>query len=446
MMHHSLKTVAELLALRSVDSLVEGGIVWLFASLMLRIVPRKNAASRFAVWFCVLLAIAGIPLFSGVWSPGAQALAGAGNHAVLRIPDSWAVYFLVAWATLSFVFLIQIVRSLLHLQALRESCISIDPATLDPVVQETLRKHGANRRVTVCISSQVRVPAAVGLRHPVVVIPDWAVQELSADELNHVVLHELAHLRRWDDWTNLAQQVVKALFFFHPAVWWIERKASLEREIACDDAVLAETARPRAYAECLARLAEKSFAHRSLALAQDALGKVRQMSTRVAQILDADRPAPTCIIWRPAAALVAVFAIGCTVWFSRTPKLLAFEGDRASGPPAVMANASEPEWKPISSPAKLTELNFKETRRPQARTTGPRPTAVRAKASGSQVKDLIHMAGAKSLQPPITETMWIVVERDGSVADRPVLQIEMWRVTILHVPAGDSTLQIPKKI
>jgi beta-lactamase regulating signal transducer with metallopeptidase domain len=71
-------------------------------------------------------------------------------------------------------------------------------------------------------------------------------------------LHELAHLRRYDDWTNLAQKLVKALFFFHPAVWWIEKQVSLEREMACDDAVLAETASPRAYAECLAHLAEKT--------------------------------------------------------------------------------------------------------------------------------------------------------------------------------------------
>ena len=94
---------------------------------------------------------------------------------------------------------------------------------------------------------------------PVVVVPGWVMQELSADELNQILLHELAHLRRWDDWTNLAQKVVKALFFFHPAVWWIEKRVSLEREMACDDAVIAETASPRAYAECLTHLAERTF-------------------------------------------------------------------------------------------------------------------------------------------------------------------------------------------
>ena len=96
------------------------------------------------------------------------------------------------------------------------------------------------------------------------------VKELSTAELNSILIHELAHLRRWDDWTNLGQQILKALLFFHPAVWWIESKLALEREMACDDAVLAKTANPRGYAQCLISVAEKSFARRGLALAQAA--------------------------------------------------------------------------------------------------------------------------------------------------------------------------------
>ena len=72
-----------------------------------------------------------------------------------------------------------------------------------------------------------------------------------------ILLHENAHLRRWDQWTNLAQKIVTALFFFHPAVWWIENRLTLEREMACDDIVLAQTASPRDYASFLISFAEK---------------------------------------------------------------------------------------------------------------------------------------------------------------------------------------------
>jgi hypothetical protein len=168
------------------------------------------------------------------------------------------------------------------------------------------------------------------------VIPSWALQELSPVELNAVVLHELAHLRRWDDWTNLAQKILRALLFFHPAVWWIGRSLSLEREMACDDFVLASNPNPRAYAQCLVSVAEKSFLHRSLSLAQAAVGRMRQTAQRVARILDADRCGATRV-WKPALVLIAVFSAVCVISLPRAPKLVAFEEEL----PSFSASASK---------------------------------------------------------------------------------------------------------
>ena len=181
-----------------------------------------------------------------------------------------------------------------------------------------------------------------------ILIPCWVMQELSAEELNQILLHELAHFGRWDDWTNLAQKVVKALFFFHPAVWWIEKRVSLEREMACDDAVLAETASPRAYAECLANLAEKTLLHRSLALAQSALGRIRQTSLRVAQILDVNRAPVTARAWKPAVSLLAGFALVCALSISRTPRLIAFADHAAPLIPAFSPKAGMGRVSPIA--------------------------------------------------------------------------------------------------
>ncbi|PYY08222.1 MAG: hypothetical protein DMG61_24105, partial [Acidobacteria bacterium] len=141
----------------------------------------------------------------------------------------------------------------------------------------------SKRPVAVCVSVRLRVPTAIGFFQPRVVLPSWIMQELSVTELNTILLHELAHLKRWDDWTNLIQKILGALFFFHPAVWWIEKKLSLEREIACDDIVLEQMVSPRTYAECLISLAEKSFLRRGLLLAQAAVAGVRQFSIRVTQ-------------------------------------------------------------------------------------------------------------------------------------------------------------------
>ncbi len=124
---------------------------------------------------------------------------------------------------------------------------------------------------------------------PSLPFPAWALQEIPADELQAICLHELAHLRRWDDWTNLAQKILKAIFFFHPAVWFIENRLSLEREMACDDAVLAANFSPRVYAESLLGLAEKSFLRRGIELAQAAVGQVWQLKLRIVEILRRDR-------------------------------------------------------------------------------------------------------------------------------------------------------------
>src|SRR5215472_15341252 len=316
--------LAETLTTRAVQSLAEGVLIALFAGVVLRS-SRHSAGTRFAVWFSSLVAIAVLPILGGKWLLHPAPYHSPTGHAAITVPDRWAVYLLAGWALIAACFLCGVVKAAGHLCMLRRSCTPLPPTHLDALFQDTLRRYSEKRKVSLCTSTRVRVPAAIGLLKPAVVIPEWVMRELSTDEVNQILVHELAHLRRWDDWTNLAQQIIKAVFFFHPAVWWVDKKVALERESACDDIVLAEAASPRAYAECLTRLAEKSFLQRSVVLAQAALGRIRQMSLRVGRILDPNRePSPTRG-WKPAAALIAVFASGTAIWTSRAPQLIAFE-------------------------------------------------------------------------------------------------------------------------
>ena len=82
---------------------------------------------------------------------------------------------------------------------------------------------------------------SLGFLHPAILIPQTLLDTLSNAELEHVVLHELAHLRRRDDWTNLAQKLIVAILPIQPALYWIGRRMSIEREMACDDWVIATT-------------------------------------------------------------------------------------------------------------------------------------------------------------------------------------------------------------
>jgi beta-lactamase regulating signal transducer with metallopeptidase domain len=152
--------------------------------------------------------------------------------------------------------------------------VAVDLKTLDAGLRALMEDFQRCRKVSVLVSQRLEVPTAIGFYKPAIILPKWLLESTPAEELKYILLHELAHLRRRDDWTNLAQKILKALLFFLPSVWWIERRLSLDREMACDDAVLAHSGSPRGYAECLARVAERSFLRRQIALAQAVVGRV----------------------------------------------------------------------------------------------------------------------------------------------------------------------------
>ncbi|HEV2988246.1 MAG TPA: M56 family metallopeptidase [Candidatus Angelobacter sp.] len=312
--------------------LIEGTLLALFVYLALRIVSRKNSGTRFAIWFATLVAVILAPV---VTLPSLKAVSVAGS-ASLTLPASLAVWAFLAWAAIATAGLLRVAVGFWQVLRLRKTCVSINLADLSPEVRKIVEQAQESRPVLIGTSPKLDVPTAIGFRKPAVLLPAWLVAEVSPTELKHVLLHELAHLRRRDDWTNLVQKLVKALLFFHPLVWWIENRLSLERELACDDAVLAKTESPRIYAQCLARMAEKSLLRRQIALAQAAVSRMH-LSNRVMQILDGQRPRTTQL-WKPAIPLVAVFAITCAVSLRQAPALVSFTEGQAT--PVATASKS----------------------------------------------------------------------------------------------------------
>jgi beta-lactamase regulating signal transducer with metallopeptidase domain len=454
--------IAQASALQVVDCLVEGTLIAIFAGLVLGAARRQNAGARFAVWFSALVAIATLPLVGGLWSSHGTGVSAETAHPAIALPSSWAHYLFGAWAVVAVWLLIGVARGLRHLHVLRKSCIPVDTTELDPLVRDTVERNQSSRSATLCTSDLVRVPTAIGLTKPVIAIPAWVMNELSADELNQILLHELAHLRRWDDWTNLAQKVVEALFFFHPAVWWIEKKVSLEREMACDDAVIAETASPRAYAECLTHLAERTLIQRSMALAQAALGRIRQTSLRVAQILDAKRDPGAGRTWKPAVSLVAGFAIVCMLGISREPKLIAFSDNEPTyeARSTVARSTTSPVGSPDTGSVHLSNaaLHGEHVRVVQAslqvravrgnskiyqQATLAASPAARRKTVRLTRQANIRLTGANTVPVAFTETFFVVVEGNGGGPEEPIYQIHLWRVMVFHPLIDDS--RVPRK-
>lgn len=361
--------VAQMSVERLLNCVVDGTVIALFAWALLRLVGRRNSGTRFAVWFCTLLAIVVAPFVES----SVRGHAASSVVAAFTIPGSWSIYLFYAWAAIAAVGLARVAVGLIHLRKIRKSCVPVDPAGIDPVIAQTLMEFCSVRPVELRASDTLRVPTAVGFFRAAVVLPGWAIADLSPAELHAVVLHELAHLRRWDDWTNLTQKLLRALFFFHPAVWFVESRLSLEREMACDDIVLAQTSNPRAYAECLVSLAEKNLWQRGVALAQAAVGRMRQTTLRVLQILDVRRPKAVGV-WKPAPWLVAGFSVVCLAGAEHAPRLVAFATPAAAPMAEAASYAIDSSYLAPVVPAAFHE-----------RTAGPLPAKTKVAATKNAV-------------------------------------------------------------
>lgn len=340
-MHPSFQFVSSALAGRMMNSLVIGSAIALLAWSLLRIAGRRNSGTRFAVWFGALVTLAGLPIVGPFFR---QSAGPAGSSfSGISLPESWAAYLFFGWAVLSGVALARILIGFLQVLKLRRTCVPVKIEDIDPLLERTLSDVSEGRKAVLCVSDKLQVPTALGFFRPLVALPAWAVKDLSVAELNAILIHELAHVRRWDDWTNLLQKTVRAIFFFHPAAWWIDRQLSLEREMACDDEVLVRTENPRAYARCLVSVAEKSLLRRGIALAQAAVNHVRQTSLRVTQILDGNRSGATGI-WKPGLYGMATLSLVTVMLSGQVPELVTF---RSSQQPSVRASASATSASPL---------------------------------------------------------------------------------------------------
>jgi beta-lactamase regulating signal transducer with metallopeptidase domain len=346
--------IAQLVAGRGLNTVIEGFALASLSWGILHFFGARSSMTRFAVWFSTLLVIASLPLLSRATSP---LFVSESHIPELTLSGNWAAGLFASWALIASVLLVRLGLSLRHVSVVRRNCCEIDTSAYPILMEVTNSLAEQSRQVNFLMSDEVLIPTAIGFFRPAVVLPTWALRDLSADELKVILLHELAHLRRWDDWTNLAQKFVKALFFFHPAVWWIDSRLALEREIACDDMVLEQTANPRTYAASLVSIAEKVVAGKMrmespLALAQSALGRMREVSQRVAQILDTTRTR-TNRGWRPALAIIGTLSVVTLVAMPYAPELISFQNHSQSTFSAASDTAA-----PL--PIKATPVVFKQ--------------------------------------------------------------------------------------
>jgi beta-lactamase regulating signal transducer with metallopeptidase domain len=265
----------------ALNSLWIGVLLAALAAVALRAMPRPNATTRYAIWFTALLLILAMPALllliprsAPVSAPVAQPVAHPGAIVALPVTAAWPLYIMLAWLGISLIMLARIAFSLWHIHVLKHDSTLI----------------GMRDGIRLLASPRVRVPMAAGFMRRAVIFPQSLIGQLAPEEYEQVLCHELAHLRRGDDWTQLAQAIAQALLFFHPAVYWIGSNLKIERELACDDWVVGATGKARPYAACLTHLHELTRRAHAPRLAPGAtVSSSSQITTRVEALLEPGR-------------------------------------------------------------------------------------------------------------------------------------------------------------
>jgi beta-lactamase regulating signal transducer with metallopeptidase domain len=301
----------------------EGVVIVLLVSAMLRGLRRVDAATRYAIWWGTLLAIICWPavtlarllahtLFAAPL-PAAQissTSAAAHNHLVEVIVPSAPVWALRAavglWLASVIWKLSRLGIACWQLRRVKRSCAPLADADLARLpLWRTVSQRG--RGATLAVSEQVGVACALGFRAPLIALPRQFLDQLGSRDLDQVTLHEYAHLQRRDDWARLVQLAVDAVCGWHPAIRWISRQLTFEREVACDDWVVQRTHDPLGYARCLTTLAERTVAGQATTLSPAAWSTEAVVVRRVQRVLDARRHAkPSASRWRLAVAVAVV--------------------------------------------------------------------------------------------------------------------------------------------
>jgi beta-lactamase regulating signal transducer with metallopeptidase domain len=171
------------------------------------------------------------------------------------------------------------------IQRLRRSQLLQAPDAVRASLSRLCQRIGIVRPVTLRISECIPGPLTIGVLRSLIILPVSALMSLSPEQLEAVLAHELAHVRRADYFWNLVQTMVETLFFFHPAVWWIGRRLREERELCCDDVAVQLCADPLIYATALLRLEERRALQLNLAMALDGHKPWSGLRDRIARIL-----------------------------------------------------------------------------------------------------------------------------------------------------------------
>jgi beta-lactamase regulating signal transducer with metallopeptidase domain len=287
---------------------------------------------------------------------------------------------------------------------LRATALPQAPESVQIAFRRIASALGLRRTILLRVSSAITGPVTVGAVRAMVLLPVSSLTMLTPEEIEVVLAHELAHVRRADFFWNLVQTVVETLFFFHPAVWWISGRVRHERELCCDDLALKICPNPVIYASALFHLEEHRSRQLHLSMALDGHQSPQTLRMRIARILGESMPLNAGRSLRPFSA-AAVFA-AVVVLLVPAPQVIAGLGPKvlkspaasitsSSTPSAIVTTTQSARSKPragmVASPPRVSNPEPIQIAQAEPKSDAPAPAA--SNAPKSTYMDRMKSAG-----------------------------------------------------
>jgi hypothetical protein len=323
----------------------------------------------------------------------ASALAARSPVAIPPAPDWGLAAGAAVWVLGSLVWIGLAVRDVRRVARLKRAARAMVPVDSRSLARwQALNASGRSARL--CWCDELDGPAALGFADPVVAVPRVQGAQLTDEELEHVLLHELAHVRRRDDWAALAEWVLVGLMWVNPASHWARHRVALSREMACDDWVVRQTAAPVAYARCLTAVASLRRQMGRARLTAAATGRSSALTKRVIRVL-ASGARPVSRLARATGLLTPLAVSLAGIALLQLPPLIV-----DGGPERTTAVA-------LAMPASLA--------------AGARADVGRAAATGSTLPARPRMAAATRRRVPVPadETRAPIAGQKASVGELP---------------------------
>ena len=215
------------------------------------------------------------------------------------------------WLIGAFLFFFKTASGLADLRSLHRKSHSPVPDRLRLVVKQISKKLQVSRPIQILSSTHIDIPLTYGILKPVILIPSALLFQMSPTQLEAIIAHEMAHIKRHDYLVNLIQSILEMLFFFHPVFWWINHEAKKQREMACDEMAIALGANPKDLAYGLANVINHAQNH-APEMAMAAAKKQNPTLDRIKKIMGV-KTSPTQPTTLSTITMMITFILGATL-------------------------------------------------------------------------------------------------------------------------------------